>query len=261
MITGRSDSGQRSRSCAQHVDAREARHHDVEQHEVEGLLLRSARAPARRPRRCPPRSPACPSRRESMSRLSSLSSTTRRRTPAGSTGPDRGRATGASGNGRLLDAERHRRRVGVAEHHRRARGLRRRDGLVHRLERLAGRLADLAEVGEELVLARVADLVLEQLRVADDLVERGAKVVPQPGPRVDLRVAHGRGSLTPPRPGHVRRGGAAGGPARPPPGAGPPGGPPARRSTRAPPRRSGRRPAGRRAAAWSARARPGPPRR
>ena len=256
MITGRSDSGQRSRSWR-----------STSMPERPGIMTSSST-----------RSKACCSIRASARSPSSAMSTAKPRPPEpprehvavelvvvddqqahaarGRSAPASGARTGARGTVGSSTPSGTGGGSGSRNTTRWARGRGRRHDLVHRFEGPARRLADLPEVGEELLLARVADLVLEQLRVADDLVQRGAKVVPQPGPRVDLRVAHGRGSLTPPRSGHVRSGGGAGGRARPPAAAGPPGGPKATRSTRECPPPSGPRRAGPRAAAWSGRARP-----
>jgi len=111
----------------------------------------------------------------------------------GSIGADGG-AGPARGDGRLrswLGGPGRDARLGLAEDRRAGRRLRRRHGLVHELEGLARRIADLREVGDVLLLAGVPDLVLEELGVSDDLVEGRPQVVPQASARVDLRVAHG----------------------------------------------------------------------
>ena len=69
--------------------------------------------------------------------------------------------------------------------------------LVGHLEGPAGGGADLREIGESLALAPVPGLVLEELRVADDLVKGGPQVVPKPGAGVDLGVVHPGGTYQP----------------------------------------------------------------
>src|SRR6185436_68723 len=86
--------------------------------------------------------PRLPSRRESMSRLSSLSSTTSRLTLPGSSGSDGYRSGG-----------------GLA-------GATRGEAAVDQLERPACGRLDLLQIGHRTLLSGVLDLVLEQLRVA-----------------------------------------------------------------------------------------------
>ena len=50
-------------------------------------------------------------------------------------------------------------------------------------------------VGHRTLLSGVLDLVLEQLRVADDLVQRRPQIVAEPRPIVGPRIAHGRAKL------------------------------------------------------------------
>jgi hypothetical protein len=102
-------------------------------------------------------------------------------------GARRGLAVRAGGLRLLAEDDRSRRR---------GRG---RDRILHHVESPARGGPDLLEVGERGLLAAVAGVVGEELRVADDLVEGSPQVVPQARPRVDLRVAHGaanRGVIT-----------------------------------------------------------------
>jgi hypothetical protein len=71
----------------------------------------------------------------------------------------------------------------------------RRKATVDQLERAARGRLDLLQVGRRTLLSGVLDLVLEQLRVADDLVQRRPQIVAEPRPIVGPRVAHGRAKL------------------------------------------------------------------
>ena len=88
---------------------------------------------------------------------------------------------------RRLELRRARRRIvaRVQEHDGRDRFAVGREARVHQLERAARGGPHLLQVGHELLLAGVLDLVLEELRVADDLVQRSPQVVAEPGSRVD----------------------------------------------------------------------------
>src|SRR6185503_17755979 len=84
---------------------------------------------------------------------------------------------------------------GVAEDGGGLAGATRGEAAVDQLERPACGRLDLLQVGHRTLLSGVLDLVLEQLRVADDLVQRRPQIVAEPRPIVGPRIAHGRAKL------------------------------------------------------------------